>query len=281
MINSNLHVILFGLASAICWGAGDFSGGIATKRSNVYSVVLISQIIGTLLLIASALLLAEQLPDKSSIFWGAIAGICGCFGLLALYRGLSSGKMGIVAPVAAVITAVVPVIFNILTEGMPSVYMFAGFGIAFAAVWLISGNENTKGIVLNDLSLPLMAGIGFGLFLISIDHVSEKAVLWPLVASRIASVGMLTGYHILKREHELPTRNLLPIVILAGIFDTGGNTFFALASQVGRLDIAAVISSLYPAATVILAWAILKERIRIRQWTGILISLAAIILISI
>lgn len=280
MMDSDLYVILFGLASAICWGAGDFSGGIATKRSNVYGVVLISQIIGTVLLIASALLLAEQLPDKSSIFWGAIAGVCGCFGLLALYRGLSIGKMGIVAPVAAVATAVMPVIFNILTEGMPPGYRFAGFGIAFAGVWLISGNENTKGIALNDLSLPLMAGIGFGFFLISIDHVSEKAVLWPLVASRIASVGMLMGYHILKRHHELPTRNLLPVVIVAGIFDTGGNTLFALASQAGRLDIAAVVSSLYPGATVILAWIILKERIRLRQWLGIFVSLAAIIIIS-
>jgi drug/metabolite transporter (DMT)-like permease len=92
MMDSDLYVILFGLASAISWGAGDFSGGIATKRSNVYGVVLISQIIGTVLLIASALLLAEQLPDKSSIFWGAIAGVCGCFGLLALYHGLSIGK---------------------------------------------------------------------------------------------------------------------------------------------------------------------------------------------
>jgi drug/metabolite transporter (DMT)-like permease len=280
MMDSDLYVILFGLASAICWGAGDFSGGIATKRSNVYGVVLISQIIGTILLTAAALLMAEEIPDIHSMFWGGIAGICGCFGLLALYRGLSIGKMGIVAPVAAVVTAAVPVVFNIFTEGMPDGYLFAGFGIAFAGVWLISGTENTNNIVLNDLSFPLIAGIGFGFFLISIDHVSEKSILWPLVASRLASVGMLIGVHILKRQHGLPTRNLLPLVILAGIFDTGGNTFFALASHAGRLDIAAVVSSLYPGATVVLAWIILKERIRLRQWIGIFASLAAIIFIS-
>lgn len=280
MMDSDLYVILFGLASAICWGAGDFSGGVATKRSNVYSVVLISQIIGTILLIAAALLMVEEIPDMHSMFWGGIAGICGCFGLLALYRGLSIGKMGIVAPVAAVVTAAVPVMFNILTEGMPAGYRFAGFGIAFVGVWLISGTENTKNIALNDLSFPLIAGIGFGFFLISIDHVSEKSILWPLVASRLASVGMLIGVHMLKRQHGLPTRNLLPLVILAGIFDTGGNTFFALASQAGRLDIAAVVSSLYPGATVVLAWIILKERIRLRQWIGIFASLTAIIFIS-
>ncbi|WP_370575773.1 EamA family transporter [Methanomethylovorans sp.] len=280
MINSDLYVILFGLASAICWGAGDFSGGIATKRSNVYGVVLTSQIIGTVLLAVAALLLAEEMPDMYSIFWGSIAGICGCLGLLALYKGLSIGKMGIVAPVAAVVTAIVPMVFSIFTEGMPPSYRFAGFAIAFAGVWLISGSENTTDTVLNDFSLPLIAGIGFGFFLIAIDHVSKHAILWPLVASRLASVGMLMGIHILKRQYGLPTRNLLPLVLLAGIFDTAGNTFFALASQAGRLDIAAVVSSLYPGATVMLAWIILKERIRLRQWIGIFASLAAIIFIS-
>lgn len=134
--------------------------------------------------------------------------------------------------------------------------------------------------MLNDLSLPLMAGIGFGFFLISIDHISENAILWPLAASRLTSVGMLVGFHILKRQHDLPARNLLPLVLLAGIFDTGGNTFFALASQAGRLDIASVTSSLYPGATVILAWIILKEKIKLRQWVGILASITAIIFIS-
>jgi len=129
--------------------------------------------------------------------------------------------------------------------------------------------------------LPLTAGLGFGLFFIIIDLVSETAVLWPLTAARIAAVWVLLVFIALSGPVEMPGLSVLPVILVAGIFDTGGNAFYALASQAGRLDIASITSSLYPAGTVLLAWFILKEKLAQKQWIGVATALVAIVLISI
>jgi len=130
------------------------------------------------------------------------------------------------------------------------------------------------------LGLTVTAGLGFGAFFVLIDRVSESAVLWPLAAARIASVGFLLMLTVARRGWERPAINLLPLIVLSGIFDTGGTTFFALATRMGRLDIATVLSSLYPAATVLLAWLFLKERLVPRQWLGVVAALVALVLIA-
>ena len=281
MIPAELLVVFFGLLAAASWGAGDFSGGFASKKANVFSVVLIVQTVGVFLLAASAYLMGEEIPGISGIIWGAVAGIFIGIALLALYHGLSQGKMGFIAPISAVVAASVPVLYGAFYEGLPATHQMAGFLFALVAVWLIAGENNGIGkIQFHDLMFPLIAGIGFGIFFISIDHVSETAVYWPLAVARAAAVLMVLGFIVVKGSISVPSRGILPIIVLAGIFDTGGNTFFALASQAGRLDIASITSSLYPAGTVLLAWLILKEKMAIRQWTGVLLALIAIILIS-
>lgn len=281
MIPADFLVVFFGLMAAASWGAGDFSGGFASKKANVYGVVLITQTVGVFLLAASAYLIAEEMPPTGGMIWGVVAGIFISIGLLALYHGLSQGKMGFVAPVSAVVAASVPVIFSAFYEGLPEYYQMLGFAFALAAVWLIAGGgEGNDKIERSDLLLPLIAGMGFGLFFISIDRVSDTAVLWPLTAARIAAVVMLLGFIAFKGSVSVPSKSVLPIIIVAGIFDTGGNTFFALASQAGRLDIASITSSLYPAGTVLLAWLILKEKMTPKQWIGVLAALIAVILIS-
>ncbi len=279
-MNPELSAIFFGLASALCWGAGDFNGGFATKRNNVYSVVIVSQIVGIALLVSTALLLSEQFPASKDMFIGGTAGICGGLGLLALYRGLARGNMSIVAPVTAVVTAIIPVIFGMFIEGIPHILQLAGFGLAIIAVWFISQSDGETRVLWRDLSLPSAAGVGFGLFFILIDRVSDGAVLWPLVAARITSITMMFLFVTVTRHGEIPTAPQLPVIALAGIFDTGGNAFFALAAQAGRLDIAAVLSSLYPAGTIILARFILKERLGRQQWLGVIAALAAVVLIA-
>ncbi len=281
MIGSGISVILFGLASAVSWGTGDFSGGLASKRTSVYSVVILSQFVSLLLLILIALLIPEGTNTTQDMVIGGFAGVCGAAGLVALYSGLARGPMGVVAPVTAVAAAIIPVIFSTLNEGLPAMEVFVGFIIALIAVWLISQGGQEAKIHLSDLRLPIFAGFGFGIFFILIDQVSSNAILWPLVSARSASILVVFIIGMVSRNIELPVLTRLPIIALAGIFDTGGNIFFALATRVGRLDISAILGSLYPAATVVLAWIILKERLALRQWIGILLALVAVILIAI
>ncbi len=281
MIGSGISVILLGLASALSWGAGDFSGGLASKRTSVYSVVVLSQFVSLVLLVLSAVLIPEGDNSLRDIALGGIAGVCGAAGLVALYSSLARGPMGVVAPVTAVAAAIVPVIFSILSEGLPAMEVFVGFIIALIAVWLISQGGREGKIHLSDLRLPVFAGFGFGIFFILIDQVSSNAILWPLVSARSASILVVFIVGMLSRNIELPVPTRLPIIALTGIFDTGGNIFFALATRVGRLDISAILGSLYPAATVVLAWIILNERLVMRQWIGILLALVAVILIAI
>jgi drug/metabolite transporter (DMT)-like permease len=279
-MTSDLAPIVFGLLSAASWGAGDFSGGLASKRSNVYSVIVTSQIIGAVLLFCSALVFAEKFPVIDHLVWGAIAGMAGAIGLVALYRALASGRMGVAAPISAVVTGAVPVFFGFFWQGLPKTLQLIGFGLALIGVWLISRSDDGA-IKTSDLKLPIAAGLGFGVFLLLINRVSDTGILWPLVAARCGSLGLIAIYAATQNQLKVPAKNHLPLIALAGVMDTFGNAFYALAGQIGRLDVAAVLSSLYPASTVWLAWLILKERITRVQSIGIVATLAAIILITI
>jgi drug/metabolite transporter (DMT)-like permease len=279
-MTSDLAPIVFGLLSAASWGAGDFCGGLASKRTNVYSVIVTAQIGSVVLLFAAALIFAEKFPAIDHLVWGAIAGIAGAVGLVALYRALAIGRMGVAAPISAVVTAAVPVFAGFFLQGLPKTTQLIGFGFALIGVWLISRSADGA-IKLGDLKLPIIAGLGFGIFLLVINRVSEGGVLWPLVGARCGSLSAIAIYAATQKQLKLPARNHLPLIALAGVMDTLGNTFFALAGQIGRLDVAAVLSSLYPASTVALAAVILKERITRVQSIGIVATLAAIVLITI
>ncbi len=280
-MGAELTAVLFGLAAAASWGTGDFSGGVATKRNHVYVVVLLSHIVGLAGLLALIGLFGEPFPTMRDLWIGALGGIAGAVGIAALYTGLSQGQMGVVAPLTAVITGIVPVLFGVFIEGLPQLHQMAGFGVALFAIWLISGDNGLTGFRWGDLKLPMAAGLGFGLFFIAIDQVSDNAILWPLVGARAASIIMMFLLVMSARRWERPVRTQLGRMVLAGIFDAGGNAFFALATSLGRLDIAAILSSLYPAMTILLARFILDEQITRRQWVGIAAALTAVVLIVI
>ncbi|NPE30214.1 DMT family transporter [Methanococcoides sp. SA1] len=280
MIPAEFLVILLGLASAVAWGAADFGGGFASKRTNEYYVVILMQAVGLILLPILAIVFSEQFPQNGGIFWGFVAGVAGSLGLVLLYRALSQGKMGVVAPISAIVTVALPVMYGASKEGLPSVYQMVGFVVALVAMWLISSSDDNGDIRRQDIVLPLLAGVGFGIFFISVDMFSEDAVFWPLTVAKASSVITILLISILTGSKGLPARGALPLIILAGIFDAGGNLFFALASQVGRVDIATVVASLYPASTVLLAWIFLKERLALKQWTGVVLALVAIVFIS-
>jgi drug/metabolite transporter (DMT)-like permease len=280
MIGSELLGALFGLASATSWGVGDFSAGVAAKRSPAYLVSFVVQFTGLLLVSGLALVLSEPIPSTADLLWGAAAGVAGAVGGVALYLGLATGRMGIVAPVSAVISAALPVVFGLLLEGLPAGQQLLGFGLAFVAVWLVSRTPDGNGIQPRELVLPLAAGLGFGFFLILMERASGTAVLWPLAAARFASSCVLFLVVLLTRGLGKFARARLPLMALAGTLDTGGMAFYALATQAGRMDTAAVLSSLYPAVTVLLARFLLAERLNRRQWLGVVAALIAVILIA-
>ncbi len=276
---SDFAAVAFGLASAVTWGVGDFSGGLATRRNPVLSVVLISQTMGMLVLIALAIFRAEAAPAVSDVVWGAAAGIVGQVGLIAFYRAMAVGQVGIAAPVTAVLAAGIPVIFGALAQGFPDMPHLIGFALALIGVWFLSRPQGASGRPAG-LGLALLGGLGFSGFLVLIAQVHANAVFWPLVAARVASVSVMIIVSLARRQFEPPSRSSVPLILLAGVMDVGGNAFFVLSEQAGRLDVASVLSSLYPAIAVFLALLVLKERLTRLQTFGVLLALVAIPLIA-
>ena len=279
--SSTFGSVALGLASAASWGAGDFSGGLASRRAPALGVVAASQGVGIVLLVALAVLTGEVVPGSGQLGWAALAGANGAFGLLALYSALASGRMGVAASVSGVVGAVVPVLVGTAVQGSPGALRLVGFALALGGMWLLTTASGGPGRVsLRELALPVLAGVSFGLFLVFIHRAGGSTVLWPLTAARAMSMGVLTAIGALTRTLRPPGRSALGLTALAGILDTGGNAFFVLAAQAGRLDIAGVLSSLYPASTVVLACLLLGERFTGRQTAGALATLAAIACVS-
>ncbi len=280
-LNPELAAVTFGLLSALSWGAGDFNGGLATRKTSVVGVVFISHLAGWILLAGLALITGEALPAAADMIWGAVAGLVGLIGLVALYRALASGHMGIAAPVSGVLTAALPVVFSIGTRGLPHAAQLVGFGLAFLAIWFVSFTRTGRHEAGN-IGMALLAGCGFGIFFILLDQVQAGAVFWPLVAARTVTTTVMAAVLLVnRRSNLLPNgRGLLGLVLLSSVLDAAGNVFFLAAAQAGRLDIAAVVSSLYPASTLLLARFFLKETLSRMQLAGVLVALAAIVLIT-
>lgn len=271
--------ILYGLLSALTWGAGDFNGGLAVKRSNPYGVIAIAHTVSLILLLITVFIIGEPIPPLHDWLWGGASGLAGGIGLLLLYRALAEGRMSVAAPVSAVVAASLPVIVGLLQDGLPAIWVVVGFALALTAVWLISGGEGLA-IQFDDLRQPVIAGIAFGAFFIFIERASQTTLIWPLIAVRIVSVSTMLGYATLTRQYWIPKRESIVPILLSSVLDTFGNAFYALSARTGRLDVAAVLGSLYPGATVLLAWVFLKENISRIQTLGILLALGAIILLT-
>jgi drug/metabolite transporter (DMT)-like permease len=282
-----LFSILFGILSAGTWGAADFIGGLASKRTSPYRVLFLAEIAGLVPFIVLALLLHEPIPAAADMLLGAGSSLVGLGGLLMLYRALASGQMIIAAPVSALFAAIIPVVFGFFALGIPSFATLIGFSLAFAAVWLISqtdltdGRSPRKGLRnLADLRLPLLSGLFFGSYFLIIHRATLNAFFWPLVAARLAGFVMFGLFALLTRQPALPPREVWGLCIINGMIDIAGNGFYILSAQAGRLDVAAVLSALYPASTVLLAWVVLKERINSLQVLGVLLAFIAIVLFT-
>lgn len=273
--------ILYGIVSAASWGAADFIGGVASKRTSPIRVLYLAEIAGFIPFMLLAIVLREPIPPVTDLLTGASASLLGLIGLIFLYRALAEGRMTIAAPVSALFAALIPVIFGSFTLGLPSIPTLIGFALAFLAVWLISQTDSTNWrFALSDLRLPLLSGFFFGFYFITLHKATLNAFFWPLTSARFAGFVALGLLALLTRQPAMPPREIWALCIINGFIDIAGNGFYVLSAQVGRIDVAAVLGALYPASTVLLAWIFLKERISWIQALGIAFAFIAIILFT-
>jgi len=271
---------ILAMLCALVYGTADFCGGMAAKRSRVLSVVALSQLAGMLLIIVLLPLLPGR-PDAAGLLWGLGAGVAGVLGLVLFYRALAIGVMSVVAPTTAVTSAALPVLFGLVSGERPAVMALIGVALALLSVLMVSRNPAAGGSTsLPALLAALAAGAGFGGFFIMLAQVPSGAGLWPLLAARVASVGIIVLAAVLTRRSLRPSGGSLAIITTAGVLDMAANILFLLAEQQGMLSLVAVLVSLYPATTLVLARYVLGERLHAVQLTGVACALGSVALIA-
>ena len=243
-------------------------------------MLALSTLAGLAALGLCAVLWREPWLSPASAGWAALAGAAGSVGVTALYRALASGQTAMVASTSAVVSAVLPVGFGILTGGLPPATRLAGFALALLGIWLVSRPAQSGHAVAGQFWLACLAGTGFGFFMIFIVQVGPGSTFIPLVVARC--VALCVALVLLRvNGRPMPALTSNPAALLAGALDSGGNVLYMLSQRFTRIDVAAVLSSLYPASTVLLAWVLLKERVSRGQWVGVVICLIAIALITV
>lgn len=288
-----MHLVL-ALVAAATWGASDFVGGLAGRRVPGASVAFASQLVGLAGLTVVAPL-AGGSASGADLAWGAASGLGGATGVAFLYHGLAVGQMSVVAPLTAVGSATLPVVFGLVTGERPSPTALAGVVLALVAVGALCsfGPAGDDGEVHEDdggrparagpggtgLVSGVAAGAGFGAFFICLGRTSAGAGMWPLVPARVVAVSVLAGLVLATRRALVPGGGTAPAVVLAGALDVTANAAFLLATRRGLLSIVSLLASLYPAATVVLARFVLHERLTAAQSAGLAGAAAAVALI--
>lgn len=271
---------LSALAASVAWGGGDFSGGFASRRHHPFQVLVLSASIGLLPLLPLTLIRGEGPPLLTTLVLATIAGAAGTLGLAAFYRGLTMGSTAVVAPVASVIGALVPLLVGLVRSGLPGSLKMLGFIAGLTGIWLVSGSsDGLSEARARDLRWGLLAGIGFGGFLTVIAQVDSSQLFMPLIISKISGM-VVAGVFLMRQGMPVPAPGTNRTAMLAGLLDTAGNSFYLFGTQLTRLDVVAVLASLYPAVTVVLGRAILQEDVTPRQWSGVGVSILAIALVT-
>jgi len=275
----------FGLLSAASWGGSDFIGGLGARRAPVFLIVVSGHFVTLIALLAVCLGGHFPLPGRHDLLFSAAGGFEGALALALFYRALAIGAMGLTAALTGLLTALVPVLFSLVQEGLPKLPGILGLAMGLAAIWLIThapdgddaaGRQGTPGIA---LLLGALAGLGFGTQLVLFKLAAGGDILWIMTSARAAGVTAMLLVILFARPAR-PWRGFWRYGVLAGAFDTLGNLLYIQTTRFGRLDVAAMICSLYPAGTILLAGLVLRERPTARQFAGIGLALAAVVLLS-
>jgi drug/metabolite transporter (DMT)-like permease len=230
-------------------------------------------------MIVVALATGEPMPGPATLGLAALAGVLAVAGILGLYTGLAVGRMGVVAPVTGVIAATLPVIVGLIAQGWPGTEVVAGIVLALVAVVLVSRSSDGSGRR-SGIEYALIGGVGLGLFNIAVGAFPEHRVAWPLAVIKVSTLLPILAVVILGRRPWRVPRSIFPPLLATALLDLAGNGLYILATQAGRLDVAATLSSLYPVTTVVLAVIVLRERVTRSHLFGIIMAAIAIALIA-
>jgi drug/metabolite transporter (DMT)-like permease len=275
-----MFAIALGLAASLSWGVADFFGGIQSRRMPVVAVVLGSQLAGLVLVAVVVAVRGEPIPGGDFLVYASLSSLAGIVGLTAFYKGLSVGAMGVVAPLSS-LAAAIPLVVGLATGDRPSALQGAGVAVAILGVLLASREAGEHGPnVAKGAGFALISAVGFGCFFLAIDKASDSDVLWAVCVNRTVSVSLL-GLALLATRPKLALHTAdMRTLALVGVLDILANGFFALAATKGLVSVVAVLASLYPVVTVVLARVVLKERLRASQRIGAALALAGVALIS-
>jgi drug/metabolite transporter (DMT)-like permease len=268
----------YGLAAVLAWGTSDFLGGYATRRANAFLFGVVFNLGGLIMTGTLATASHAPYPGGRAVAWVLAGGACGGVGVAIFFRALSAGRMGVTAPVAAVLGAAIPTVFSIFTEGMPGRIPILGFVVAAIGLWLITRTED--GVALDGIGLAVFAGIAFAGFYLCVRQAGNASVFWIASFSRAGGLAITALVVVLSGNFRDITPAGIRWAVLTGCIDSLGTMLFVRASQTGRLDEAVVISSLYPAITVLLARIVLKEHFTRWRFVGMLAALAAVPMIA-
>lgn len=276
-----------GLMSAATWGGSDFVGGVGARRAPALLVVVSGHLFSFLVLLAICLGIRMAVPGPHFLIFAALGGFEGSLALAVFYRSLAMGAMGLTAALTGLLTALVPVTFSLFHEGLPAPLTAVGLAMGLAAIWMITHTPAAKGAKTEGSSTPraalllgALAGTGFGTQLILFKMASGGGMLWVMTSARAAGVAAMLVV-LLAFPPKGPWRGFWLTGIAAGALDTIGNLFYLQAARFGRLDVAALVCSLYPAGTILLAALVLRELPTRRQMAGIALALAAVALLSV
>jgi drug/metabolite transporter (DMT)-like permease len=278
--------IVLALVSAVAYGLSDFVGGLVSRRTSAWSVAVVGQA-SSALCVAGAALFVPGDPTRTDLLWGLLAGVGSGTGAGFLYRGFSSGRMGVVAPVSAVGAAIVPVLAGTVGGERLSLLVWVGILAALPGIWLVSrtpGDPMHAGPPRESVAAGLvdgaLAGIGFGLLFAALGQVPDSAGWWPLTACQVVSVPAVVLLAVALRADWVPRGRAVRLAVLCGPLGALATGLFLLATQSGYLTVAGVLTSLYPASTVLLAALVLHERVHRAQGLGLALCGLAITFVA-
>jgi uncharacterized membrane protein len=275
--------IALGFGTALCWGLADFLGGIRTRRLTLALVLLVSQLCGLAAIAVVVGVGALEVPSGTDVAPALIAGVCQLAGIAALYRALAIGTMSVISPISASGAAVLPVVVGVAAGERPGALQVAGMAAAFAGVALATRTEGAAGggSPSQALALSAVAALGFGGFYVGMDAAADSAdPLGALLIARAAAAAALLAVLVAARPRLGGSAPDLPALALIGLLDVGANACFALGTETGLLSVVAVLASLYPVGTVVLARALLGERLAAVQAAGVAVALTGVALIA-